>query len=300
VTKLMEKMHEELVRRNYAETTIHTYERVVEGFRRFLGKRLDHAVPDDLRKYHAHLLGTRKLEPRTVVLHVAAVRFLYCRTLKRRDMKEDLPYPRNYRRKLPVILSQDEVALLINSARNLYHRALIMTVYSCGLRRIEACRLKVGDIDSKRMMIRVTHGKGGVDRDVPLSPALLDTLRQYWRWMRPQTYLFPGTDNGWRVDRPITAKMIWAAVQCAAKRAGITKHVSPHLLRHSYATHQLEAGVDLKTLQVLLGHEDLATTSRYLHLSQKHLQAVSTPLDRIPLNGGISQVPLSRRLRKPE
>jgi integrase/recombinase XerD len=150
VTKLMEKMHEELVRRNYAETTIHTYERVVEDFRRFLGKRLDHAVADDLRKYHADLLGARQMEPRTVVLHVAAVRFLYCKTLKRRDMKEDLPYPRNYRRKLPVILSQDEVALLINSARNLYHRALLMTVYSCGLRRIEACRLKVGDIDSKR------------------------------------------------------------------------------------------------------------------------------------------------------
>jgi len=292
-------MREELVRRNYAATTIHSYLKAVEHFRSRVDTPIEDVGPDDLRSYHAYLLGTRKLAVNTVVLNICALRFLYIKVLKRRDMKEDLPYPRNYRRKLPVILSQDEVALLINSARNLYHRALIMTVYSCGLRRIEACRLKVGDIDSKRMMIRVTHGKGGVDRDVPLSPALLDTLRQYWRWMRPQTYLFPGTDNGWRVDRPITAKMIWAAVQCAAKRAGITKHVSPHLLRHSYATHQLEAGVDLKTLQVLLGHEDLATTSRYLHLSQKHLQAVSTPLDRIPLNGGVSQVPLSRRLRKP-
>ena len=296
----MEKMREELVRRNYSKSTIRTYERIVEGFRQFLGKRLDHAGPDDLRRYHAHLLGTRKLDPRTVVQHVAAVRFLYCKTLKRRDMKEDLPYPRNYRRKLPVILSPDEVARLIESARNLYHRALIMTVYSCGLRRIEACQLKVSDIDSKRMMIRVTHGKGGVDRDVPLSPALLETLRHYWRWMRPRIYLFPGTEKGWRVDRPITSKMIWAAVQYAAKRAGMSKHVSPHILRHSYATHQLEAGVDLKTLQVLLGHDDLATTSRYLHLSQRHLQAVSTPLDRIPVSNRIVQVPLSRRLRKPE
>jgi site-specific recombinase XerD len=300
VIRLIEKMHEELVRRNYAENTIHTYERIVEDFRQFIGKRLDHAKGDDIRKYHAHLLGIRKLDPRTVVQHVAAVRFLYCKTLKRRDMREDLPYPRNYRRKLPVILSPDEVARLIGSARNLYHRALIMTVYSCGLRRIEACRLKVSDIDSKRMMIRVTHGKGGVDRDVPLSPALLDTLRQYWRWMRPQTYLFPGTEKGWRIDKPITAKMIWAAVQCAAHRAGINKHVSPHILRHSYATHQLEAGVDLKTLQVLLGHDDLATTSRYLHLSQKHLQAVSTPLERIAVGNGVAQVPLSRKLRKPE
>lgn len=300
MTKLIQQMREELVRRNYAENTIHSYLRIIEDFGRFIGKRLDRATADDIRHFHAHLLGERKLAPRTVVQRVAAVRFLYCKALKRRDMKEDLPYPRNYRRKLPVVLSPEEVGRLIDCARNLYHRAMLMTVYSCGLRRIEACRLKVSDIDSKRMMIRVTHGKGGVDRDVPLSPALLETLRQYWRWMRPQTYLFPGTENGWRVDRPITAKMVWAAVDYAAKRAGIDKHVSPHILRHSYATHQLEAGVDLKTLQVLLGHDDLATTSRYLHLSQKHLQAVSTPLDRICVVNHAAQIPLSRKLRRPE
>jgi integrase/recombinase XerD len=299
VTKFLERMREELVRRNYAESTIRSYLRIVEDFHQYARKRLDHLGPDDLRHYHAHLLEEQKLAVRTVVLHVAAVRFLYCKTLKRRDMKEDLPYPRNYRRQLPVILSPDEVARVIDAARNLYHRAMLMTLYSCGLRRIEVCRLKVSDIDSQRMMLRITHGKGGVDRDVPLSPRLLETLREYWRWMRPKTYLFPGTENGWRTDKPITAKMVWAAVNLAAKRAGITKHVSPHLLRHSYATHQLEAGMDLKTLQVLLGHEDLATTSRYLHLSQKHLQAVSTPLDRIGMKPA-TQVPRSRRLRKPE
>jgi integrase/recombinase XerD len=299
VTKFLERMREELVRRNYAESTIRSYMRIVKEFRQYAGKRLDHLGADDLRHYHAHLLEERKLAVRTVVQHVAAVRFLYCKTLKRRDMKEDLPYPRNYRRRLPVILSPDEVARVIDSARNLYHRAMLMTLYSCGLRRIEVCRLKVSDIDSQRMMLRVTHGKGGVDRDVPLSPRLLETLREYWRWMRPKTYLFPGTEKGWRTDRPITAKMLWAAVDFAAKRAGITKHVSPHLLRHSYATHQLEAGMDLKTLQVLLGHDDLATTSRYLHLSKKHLQAVSTPLDRIGMKPA-TQVPRSRRLRKPE
>jgi integrase/recombinase XerD len=292
VTKFMERMREELVRRNYAASTISSYLRIVEDFHQYAGKRLDHLGPDDLRRYHAQLLEERKLAVRTVVQHVAAVRFLYCKTLKRRDMKEDLPYPRNYRRQLPVILSPDEVARVIDSARNLYHRAMLMTLYSCGLRRIEVCRLKVSDIDSQRMMLRITHGKGGVDRDVPLSPRLLETLREYWRWLRPKTYLFPGTENGWRTDKPITAKMVWAAVNMAAKRAGITKHVSPHLLRHSYATHQLEAGMDLKTLQVLLGHEDLATTSRYLHLSQKHLQAVSTPLDRIGMKPA-TQVPRS-------
>ena len=299
MTKFLERMRDELVRRNYAASTIRSYLRIVEDFHQYAGKRLDHLGPDDLRHYHAQLLEERKLAVRTVVQHVAAVRFLYCKTLKRRDMKEDLPYPRNYRRQLPVILSPGEVARVIDSARNLYHRAMLMTLYSCGLRRIEVCRLKVSDIDSQRMMLRITHGKGGVDRDVPLSPRLLETLREYWRWMRPKTYLFPGTENGWRADKPITAKMVWAAVHMAAKRAGITKHVSPHLLRHSYATHQLEAGMDLKTLQVLLGHEDLATTSRYLHLSQKHLQAVSTPLDRIGMKPA-TQVPRSRRLRKPE
>lgn len=299
MTKFLERMREELVRRNYATSTIRSYLRIVEDFHQYAGKRLDHLGPDDLRRYHAQLLEERKLAVRTVVQHVAAVRFLYCKTLKRRDMKEDLPYPRNYRRQLPVILSPDEVARVIDAARNLYHRAMLMTLYSCGLRRIEVCRLKVSDIDSQRMMLRITHGKGGVDRDVPLSPRLLETLREYWRWLRPKTYLFPGTENGWRTDKPITAKMVWAAVNLAAKRAGITKHVSPHLLRHSYATHQLEAGMDLKTLQVLLGHEDLATTSRYLHLSQKHLQAVSTPLDRIGMKPA-TQVPRSRRLRKPE
>jgi len=301
VTNLIERMREELVRRNYAQTTIRTYLRVVEEFRKFIGKRLDRATADDIRHYHAHLLGERKLAPHTVVQRVAAVRFLYCKTLKRREMREDLPYPRNYDRKLPVVLSPEEVARLIECARNLYHRALLMTVYSCGLRRIEASRLKVSDIDSQRMMIRITQGKGGVDRDVPLSPALLETLRQYWRWMRPKTYLFPGTENGWRVDRPITAKMVWVAVDYAAKQAGIQKRVSPHVLRHSYATHQLEAGVDLKTLQVLLGHLDLETTSRYLHLSQKHLQAVSTPLDRLTSLNRSANVPLSRKkIRKPE
>lgn len=133
-------------------------------------------------------------------------------------MKEDLPYPRKYRRRLPVILSVEEVAQVIDCARNLFHRALLMTAYTCGLRRSEVCRLKVSDIDSQRMMIRITQGKGGVDRDVPMSPVLLETLREHWRWMRPQTYLFPGTEKGWRVDRPVTAKAIWEAAAYAAKK----------------------------------------------------------------------------------
>lgn len=299
MNRFQERMHEELVRRNYAESSIRSYLRIVQQFQQYCRKRLDRLGPDDLRRYHAYLLEERKLAVRTVVQHVAAIRFLYSKTLKRRDMKEDLPYPRNYRRRLPVVLSPEEAMRLIDSARNLFHRAMLMTLYSCGLRRAELCRLRVSDIDSQRMMIRIVQGKGNVDREVPLSPKLLETLRLYWRWMRPKTYLFPGVAKGWRADKPITSKMVWAAVQYAAKRAGFDKHISPHTLRHSYATHQLEAGIELKTLQVLLGHEDLATTSLYLHLSKKHLQAVSTPLDRIA-TVRLSNVPLSRRLHKPE
>ena len=299
MNKLEERMREELVRRNYAESSIRSYLRIVREFGEYTEQPLDSVGPDDLRSYHAHLLTDRKLAVRTVVQHVAAIRFLYCKTLKRRDMKEDLPYARNYRRRLPVVLSTEEALRLIQSARNLFHQAMLMTLYSCGLRRAELCQLKVSNIDSQRMMIRIEQGKGGVDREVPLSPKLLAVLRQYFRWMRPKTYLFPGTEKGWRADKPITSKMVYAAVQFAAKRAAIDRHISPHTLRHSYATHQLEAGVQLKTLQVLLGHEDLATTSRYLHLSKKHLQAVSTPLDRIAVEPA-QPVPLSRRLRKPE
>lgn len=299
MNSFLQRMREELVRRNYAESTIRSYLRIVRDFQAYCGKRLDCLGPDDLRRYHAYLLEERKLAVRTVVQHVAAIRFLYAKTLKRRDMKEDLPYPRNYRRRLPVVLSPEEALRLIDSARNLFHRAMLMTLYSCGLRRAELCRLRVSDIDSKRMMIRIVQGKGNVDREVPLSPKLLETLRLYWRWMRPKTYLFPGTEKGWRADKPITSKMVWAAVQFAAARAKLQKHVTPHTLRHSYATHQLEAGIELKTLQVLLGHEDLATTSLYLHLSKKHLQAISTPLDRITTIR-LRSVPLSRRLRKPE
>ncbi len=138
-----------------------------------------------------------------------------------------------------------------------------------------------------------------MDRDVPVSAKLLETLREYWRWMRPKTYLFPGTQNGWRADKPITPKVIWEAVQQAARRAGIQKHVTPHTLRHSYATHLLEAGADIRTIQMLLGHADLTHTTVYLHLSQKHLQGAPNPLDRVQVSS-TAQLKRSRRLHKPE
>jgi len=296
---LIQRMRQELIRRNYSATTIRSYTKAVEHFEGYVGIPLDQLGPDDLRSYHAFLLGDRKLAVNTVVLNVCALRFLYIKVLKRRDMKEDLPYPKE-RKSLPVILSPGEVAQLIAGARNLYHRTLLMTLYSTGLRRAELCRLKVGDIDSKRMMLRVVQGKGGIDREVPLSKTLLPTLREYYRWMKPQTYLFPGTVNGWRADKPISEKIVWQAVREACVRAGIKKRVSPHTLRHCFATHLLESGADLRTIQMILGHSDLEATTVYLHLSRRHLQATKNPLEKISVSSP-TPIALSRRKRnKPE
>ena len=231
MTTLIERMRQELVRRNYAATTIQSYIKAVEHFQQHVSTPLEDLGPDDIRSYHAYLLGERKLAVNTVVVKVCALRFLYIKVLKRRDMKEDLPYPKE-RKYLPVILSAAEVARLIAGARNLYHRTMLMMLYATGLRRAEMCRLKVSDIDSQLMMLRVVQGKGGIDRDVPLSKTLLRTLREYYRWMKPQTYLFPGTVNGWRADKPITEKIVWDAVRQACIRAGITKRVTPHTRRH--------------------------------------------------------------------
>ena len=298
MTTLIQRMREELVRRNYAATTIQSYLKAVEHFREHVGTALDELGPDDIRSYHAYLLGDRKLAVNTVVVNVCALRFLYIKVLKRRDMKEDLPYPKQ-RQRLPVILNPEEVAQLIGAASNLYHQTILMTLYATGLRRAELCRLKVSDVDSKRMMLRVIQGKGGIDREVPLSKKLLVALREYYRWMRPETYLFPGTVNGSRADKPITPKVVWQAVREACTRAGIKKRVSPHGIRHCFATHLLESGADLRSIQMMLGHSDLEATTVYLHLSRRHLQATANPLDQI-ITSNPTQVPRSRRLRKPK
>ena len=190
----------------------------------------------------------------SVVARVAALRFFFVRTLKRREFWEELPYPKDSkdRRRLPTVLSLDEVARLIDAAGNLMQRTLLMTLYGTGMRRTEVSLLKVSDIDSRRMMIRVERGKGGGGRDLPLSPALLETLREYWRWKKPRTYLFPSGTQKRGTERPISDKTVWYACTEAARYARIKKHVTPHTLRHSWATHLLEAGTDLRTIQVLL------------------------------------------------
>ncbi len=296
MTHLRKIMLEKLGRRNYAQTTVSTYIHAVEGFAKHFGKPPDRLNREHLREYQAFLLRERKLEPRTVKLHVSALRFFFLKTLKRPYRLDDIPYPKVPRR-LPTILTVEEVGRLIDSAPNLMDRTLLMVLYSTGMRNRELRHLQVRDIDSRSMLIHIQYGKGGRDRYVPLSPKLLETLREYWRWMKPKTWLFPGTVDGWRADKPITPKVVWDACQSAAKRAGIEKHVYAHLLRHSYATHLLEAGADLRTIQLLLGHVELRHTVIYLHLSRRHLQAVANPLDTLNVSGP-ETVHHSRNLHK--
>jgi len=183
-----------------------------------------------------------------------------------------------------MILSQEEVAQLIDSATTPRHRILLMALYATGVRNTELTHLKVGDIDSRRMVVHIQGGKGREDRDVMLSPKLLEALRARWHHYhrRASTWLFPGNRNH-RGDRPIDAKTVWHACHQAARRAGIHKGVHPHTLRHCFATHLLEAGADLRTIQILLGHHDLKETTIYLHLSQRHLNATASPLDSLAL-----------------
>uniref|UniRef100_Q023S7 Phage integrase family protein n=1 Tax=Solibacter usitatus (strain Ellin6076) TaxID=234267 RepID=Q023S7_SOLUE len=231
MTHLRKMMLEELQRRNYAQSTVKGYLRIVQDFAEHFHQQPDKLGPEHLRQYQAHLFQNKKLNASTVQQYAAVLRFFFNKTLKRHYLLDDIPMPKRHR-KLPEILSPDEVALLIGSASNLLHQTMLMTLYSTGVRRAELCRLKSADIDSQRMMVHIRQGKGGHDRDVPLSPRLLETLRVYWRWMKPKTYLFPGTVNNWRADVPITTKVPWEACRQAAQRAGITKHVSPHTLRH--------------------------------------------------------------------
>src|SRR2546425_3048367 len=276
-------MLEELQRRNYSAITTRNYLRVVTEFAKYFDKSPDKLGPNELRPYQAYLLQDRKLTPGTVVNWVAALRFFFVKTLKRHQFREFLPYPQD-RRRLPTVLSREEVSRLIDAAGTLFRRTLLMTLYGTGMRRSELANLKVSDIDSQRMIIRVVAGKGGKDRDLPLSPTLLETLREYWRWRKPKLYMFPTRIRGLPAEEPISDKTVWIACSEAARRAGINKRVTPHTLRHSWATHLLEAGTDLRTIQVLLGHGDLETTAQYLHLSQRHLQAVNNPLDSLSLS----------------
>src|SRR5467141_3916009 len=283
MTHLRKMMLEELQRRNYSENTTRCYIRTVEDFARRFNCSPDRLGPRHIREYQAELFEKRKLSAGSVAVRLAALRFFYCKTLKRAWSIADTPYPKGAHR-LPAILSQEEVAQLIQAASTSFHRTLLMTLYATGVRNAELTHLKVRDIDSKRMVIHIQGGKGRRDRDVMLSPKLLEELREHWRRLprKSSAWLFPG--NRWHnSDRPIDTKTPRNACKEAAKRAGIQKQVHPHTLRHCFATHLLEAGADLRTIQILLGHRDLKETTIYLHLSERHLHATASPLDSLKL-----------------
>jgi site-specific recombinase XerD len=265
-------MLEELQRRNYSENTTRCYIRAVEDFARRFHRPPDQLGPRQIREYQAELFQKRKLSAGTVAIRLAALRFFYTKTLHRAWSIAETPYPKKAHR-LPTILSQQEVAQLIDAAGSPHQRILLMTLYATGVRNAELTRLKVSDIDSPRMVIHVQGGKGRRDRDVLLSPKLLEELRAHWHRLHRKP-------SG---DRPIDTKTVWHACRQAAQRAGIQKKVHPHTLRHCFATHLLEAGADLRTIQILLGHSDLKETTIYLHLSQRHLHATASPLDSLPL-----------------
>ena len=231
---------------------------------------LSYSTPSDIKPNEN---GTRKAD----CVHNSG----YKKTLKRRDIAyDDLIFPK-VPRKLPVVLSPEEVTRMIEAAPNLMHRTMLMVLYATGIRRTEASLLKVSDVDSERMVIHVRQGKGSRDRDVPMTPKLLEALREYWRWKRPKLYLFPSTEGQRGIDQPISDHTIWYICSEAAKRAGIKKRIGAHTLRHGFATTLMESGTDLRTIQLLMGHAHLEHTTLYLHLSQRHLHAAPNPLDQI-------------------
>jgi integrase/recombinase XerD len=261
VSALRQRMIDDMTVRNLAPNTMLCYLKQVHYLARYFHKSPEQLSREDIREYQA----------------MTALRFLYGVTLQRERFIEMLPMPRK-EHYLPVILSPAEVLRFLEAAPSYTHRIIFSTMYGTGMRVSEALHLRMRHIDSQRMMIRIEQSKGNRDRDVPLSPKLLELLRTYWRKVRPQDWLFPGQNP----DQPLRRAAVGQAVTLAARRAGLTKKPSPHCLRHAFAVHLLEAGTDLRKIQLLLGHRSLATTARYLSLTTTTVCAVTSPLDLLP------------------
>ena len=287
MTELRQRMLEELQRRNFSSSTIRGYIRTVRDFAAYFRKPPDQLGVEQVRQFQLHMLRDQKLATGTVQNRMTALHFFFKKVLKRYDPElYDMALTRRPK-KLPVVLSPDEVEQLIQAATNIRYRMILVLLYSTGLRRTEASQLKIADIDSKRMVIHVHEGKNSRDRELPLTPKLLEALREYWRAcaIKPKVYLFPGRTNADGEELPISDKTVWHACRETARRVGLTKRFGPHTLRHSFATHLLEGGADLPTIQLLMGHEKLQDTTVYLHLSRRHLHAAVNPLERITIRG---------------
>lgn len=277
MTPLRQRMLEDMAVRNLAQNTQSSYLQQVTAYARYFHRSPDELGPEEVRTYQVYLTQTRRLSPSSVSVATGALRFLYKVTLKRDWAVEDIPMPKRPFQ-LPVILSREEVMHFLASVDRLKHRTILTTAYAAGLRISEACHLKVTDIDSRRMMLRVDQGKGAKDRYVMLSPRLLEELRAYWKAVRPTLWLFPGDLPG----QPITRGAVELACQKALRASRMTKPITPHSLRHAFAAHLLESGTDLRTIQLLLGHRSLATTSRYLKVATRTVCATPSPFDWLP------------------
>ena len=277
MSPLRRRMIEDMTVRNLSPATQRSYVYAVSKFSRYFGCSPDRLDLEDVRAFQVHLVATGISWP-ALNQTVCALRFFYGVTLGHGEIPERMPYAREPR-KLPVVLSAYEVLRFLEAVPSLKTRAALTTAYAAGLRASEAVGLKVGDIDSGRMVIRVEHGKGGKDRYVMLSAQLLGILRTYWRLARPRNWLFPGRDE----SKPIDVQVLHSACRSACAAAGLAKRVTVHTLRHSFATHLLESGTDIRIIQVLLGHANLSSTARYTQVSNNLIRRTESPLDRLML-----------------
>lgn len=278
MTALRQRMTEDMQVRNLALNTQLSYARQVSLFARHFNKSPEEMGPEDVRAYQVYLTNEKRLAPGSVLIAVAALRFLYKVSLKKDwNFQDVIPAPKKPQT-LPVVLSPGEVLHFLSCVGSPKHRAILTTCYAAGLRISEAVRLKSTNIDSQRMVIRVEQGKGQKDRYVMLSPQLLETLRSYWRAVRPKGWLFEGDVSG----QPINRSAVEQACQKARRLSGIRKPITPHSLRHAFAVHLLESGTDVRTIQLLLGHRSLGTTARYLRIATSKVCSTSSPLDLLP------------------
>jgi site-specific recombinase XerD len=277
MTPLRQRYRQDLQLRNYASKTQQVYEECVSLFARHFGKSPELLGPEQIRTYQLYLAHEKQASWSRFNQTVCALRFLYRHTLHKDWIIQHIPFPRKESR-LPQVLSLEEVSQFLEAIPQLKYRMLLTTIYATGLRASEALHLEVADIDSPRMSIRVRQGKGHKDRYALLSPKLLVLLREYWKAVRPTRWLFPSSAP----DRPVSLDSLQEAVRRARRASGLTKRLTAHTLRHSFATHLLESGTNIRVIQVLLGHNSLRTTARYTHVTTAALASTLSPLDSLP------------------
>ncbi|MBI3863736.1 MAG: site-specific integrase [Planctomycetia bacterium] len=276
--RLRDRMEQDLILKGFEATTRRNYVLYCRKFAAHFGRSPEELGEADLREFLLHLIQVERVSYGTYRQIVAALKFLYEVTMKRSGVITRIPFPRHRRPPLPRVLRKDQIAILFAALKHPKYRAVLATCYAAGLRIKEACQLQIEDIDSRRMVIRVRSGKGAKERYTILSPRLLNLLREYWKIERPTDWLFPGQ----RGKKPVSPASVRNVLKRAREQVGLGSWCTPHVLRHSFATHLLEAGTDLAVIKALLGHESIKTTCLYTHVSTKHIRTVTSPIDGLP------------------